>query len=233
MWHDLECGGYEADLSLWESLADSQAGPVLELGCGTGRVALHLARRGHRVLGLDRDERLLGVLRRRAAGLGVEVEAGDARDFRLGASFALALAPMQLLQLFSGPQERIRCLRCLREHLRPGGLAAIAIVESVPVAADGSPPLPDARESDGWVYSSLPVDLDVAAEAIRIRRLRQTVSPDGSLREETNEISLATLDAPTLEAEAIEAGLCAGGRREIPATDAHVASTAVLLRREA
>jgi tRNA G46 methylase TrmB len=46
IWHDVECGSYQADLPLWEELAQRAQGAVLELGCGTGRVALHLARRG-------------------------------------------------------------------------------------------------------------------------------------------------------------------------------------------
>ena len=49
IWHDLECGGYVEDLTLWQSLADEQGDPVLDVGAGTGRVALALARRGHRV----------------------------------------------------------------------------------------------------------------------------------------------------------------------------------------
>jgi len=52
IWHDVECGGYEGDLALWRELA-AAGGPILDLGCGTGRVALDLARRGHRVHGLD------------------------------------------------------------------------------------------------------------------------------------------------------------------------------------
>ena len=102
VWHDVECGAYEADLGLWEELADVAGGAILDLGCGTGRVALHLARRGHRVVGLDADDALLAALEERAAGLPVGVELGDARGFDLGSEFGLVLAPMQLLQLFGG-----------------------------------------------------------------------------------------------------------------------------------
>ena len=51
IWHDVECGAYEADLPLWRELA---SGRVLDVGAGTGRVALDLARAGHPVTALDR-----------------------------------------------------------------------------------------------------------------------------------------------------------------------------------
>jgi len=54
IWHDVECGAYAADLPLWRDLAISHAGPVLDVGAGTGRVSLHLAGQGHRVVALDR-----------------------------------------------------------------------------------------------------------------------------------------------------------------------------------
>ena len=73
VWHDVECGGYTADLAAWEELADRVDGPVLELGCGTGRVALHLARRGGEVWAVDADPSLLDALRARA----VAERAGD------------------------------------------------------------------------------------------------------------------------------------------------------------
>ena len=45
VWHDVECASYEADLDLWRELAAAARGPVLDHGCGTGRVALDLAAR--------------------------------------------------------------------------------------------------------------------------------------------------------------------------------------------
>jgi len=232
IWHDLECGGYGADLGLWEGLAGEAPGPILELGCGTGRVALHLARRGHEVVGLDSSAELVGALEGRAEALPVTACVGDARGFELERDFGLLLAPMQLLQLLADADERQGCLGCIVAHLSPGGLAAFAIVEEMPEAVDGAAPLPDAREVDGWVYSSLPVDAVVDDRVIRVRRLRQVVSPAGELSEERDEVVLQRLDAGMLEEEAEAVGLRPAGRRAVPPTPEHVGSTVVLLRRD-
>jgi len=55
VWHDVECGGYDADLELWRQLGREAGGPVLDVGAGTGRVALRLAEDGMDVTALDRD----------------------------------------------------------------------------------------------------------------------------------------------------------------------------------
>jgi SAM-dependent methyltransferase len=229
IWHDAENGAYSGDLPLWEELADAAAGPILDLGCGTGRVALHLARRGHATVGLDLDPELIAALAERARGLPLQAVVGDARHFQLEQGVALALAPMQLLQLLAGSCERVECLGCVADHLLPGGRIAISIVEALPLASEGPPPLPDVREVDGWVYSSLPLDaVDVGAEIV-IQRLRQTVSPAGELSEEENEIRIRTLAADELEREGVEAGLVPQPRRRIAPTDLHVGSTVVVL----
>lgn len=232
IWHQVECGAYSADLPLWEELAGQTEGQILDLGCGSGRVALHLAKRGHRVTGLDLDPDLVAAFADRATGLPAEAIAGDARDFGVDGGFGLVLAPMQLLQLFESAEERQRCLACVAAHLTPDGIAAFAIVESMPAPADDASPLPDTREVDGWVYSSLPVDTRVDDESIRVRRLRQTVSPEGEFAEELYEVTLSSLAAATLEREGAEAGLAPAGCRAVPATDAHVGSTVVLFGRE-
>jgi SAM-dependent methyltransferase len=229
VWQQVECGAYAADLPVWEELAKDGGGPILDLGCGTGRVAKHLARRGHEVVGLDANPAFVAEPERD----GVEVVVADAREFELGRKFGVVLAPMQLAQLFGGSGERIACLRRVAGHLAPGGLAAFAIVESMPAPLDAAPPLPDTREVDGWVYSSLPIGATLDGGRIRVRRLRQTVSPAGELSEALDEVVLHALDAGALEAEARRAGLRSAGRRPIAATDAHVGSTVVLLEREA
>lgn len=231
IWHDVECGSYAADLPLWEELAQRCGGPVLELGCGTGRVVLHLARRGHDVIGLDADPELLDALAARAEGLPARTLHADARAFEPAEEVGLILAPTHLLQLLPGPAERVECLRCIAAALRPGGLLAATILEEMPEPDGAPPPLPDVREVDGWVYSSLAIEAAIGPGEVIVRRLRQTVSPEGSLSEEPNEVRILTFAAATLESEAATAGLVPAGRHEIAPTDIHVGSTVVLLER--
>lgn len=236
VWHDLECGAYTADLDTWAELAAARGEAVLDLGCGTGRVALSLAGAGHRVNALDRDAGLVEELTRRAGDLPVVARAADATEFALSERFDFVAAPMQLMQLLADEDQRERCLHCVARHLRPGGLFAAAIVEGLPAGAPGDawiPPLPDACELDGWVYSSLPLETGIDGTQILVRRLRQVVSPGGELSEEVEETTLRVLSADRLEDEGRKAGLRRAGRRRIPATDAHVGSTVVLLEREA
>ena len=233
IWHDVECASYAADLPLWEELAASAGGEVADLGCGTGRVALHLARRGHAVIGIDFDAKLLAALVERADGLAVEPLHADVRDFELDRPVSLALAPMQTLQLLEGPDDRIACLRRVAAALAPGGRFAAAILEAMPPPDDSPPPLPDVREVDGWVYSSHALEAAVGPDEIVIHRRRETVSPDGELTEESNQVRIATFPADRLEEEAAAVGLKPVERRRIEQTEIHVGSTVVVLGKEA
>jgi len=229
IWHDVECSSYAADLPLWEELAIAGSDGVLDLGCGTGRVALHLARRGHEVIGVDHDATLLAVLRERAGDLAVEPVHADVREFELNRRVALALAPMHTLQLLEGADDRVACLRRVAAALAPGGRFAAAILEEMPPPDDSPPPLPDVREVDGWVYSSLATEAAVGPGEIVVHRLRQTVSPTGELDEEPNRVRIETFSAAQLEAEAATVGLAPVERHRIGPTDIHVGSTVVVL----
>jgi hypothetical protein len=120
------------------------------------------------------------------------------------------------------------------DNIVPGGRVALAIVEEVPAAPEGAmPPLPDVSQIEGWIYSSLPLEPEMVEGKLVLRRLRQTVDPDGEMSEELNEVELCLISAETLEKEARSVGLTPIGRREIPSTDAHVGSTVVMLEKEA
>jgi SAM-dependent methyltransferase len=232
VWHDLECGGYDLDLPLWRELADQEGGPILDVGAGTGRVALDLARRGHEVVALDVDDLFLGALRVRAEGYAVTTVRADARDFALGRRFPLVLAPMQTLQLLGGAEGRARFLRCAREHLAADGLLAAALAEALDAFDEEhqEPPLPDLREIAGVVYSSRPVAVRDLGDRASIERVREIVGRDGRRTVTGDVIELDRVEADELEREAAAHGLRAEPQRRIPATEEYVGSTVVILR---
>ena len=233
IWHDVECGGYAQDLSLWRSLAADRGDPVLDVGAGTGRIALDLARHGHEVVALDHDPALLAELTRRAAGLRVTAIAADARDFDLGRQFALCIVPMQTIQLLGGSDGRGSFLECAARHLEEGALLAIAIAPELELfeVVDGDlTPLPDIREVDGVVYSSLPTAVRADRKGFLLERRRERISASGSRSVEQDVIRLDRLTGDELESEALAAGLQPGGRAAVAATDDYVGSEVVLLR---
>jgi SAM-dependent methyltransferase len=234
VWHDIECGSYAADLTLWDELAGPAPRDVLDLGCGTGRVSVRLARRGHRVTAADLEPAFLEEAARRAQAWNVDLDtvAADARSFDLGRRFDLVLAPMQLVQLFHGSEERIAMLKAVAAHLRPGGLFAAALMslEGEDLGDEYIPPGPDMRDVDGWVYSSQPVavrPLD-GGTAISLDRERTIVAPDGARTSEPSEIRLELLSPEEFEEEIAAAGLAPAGRRVIPPTEDHVGSVVVV-----
>jgi SAM-dependent methyltransferase len=231
MWHDVECGGYVADLDLWRELATAAGGPVLDVGAGTGRVALDLARAGHAVTALDLDADLLAVLRERAAAEGLEVETvvADAADFDLGdREYGLIALPMQTIQLL---RERAGFFAAARRALAPSGLVALAVAHAPEAFEDPVDlPQPDLGELHGWRFVSQPTAIRLRPGAMRIERLRALISPDGARSAAEDVIELALVGADELAAEGAAAGLRAEPSRHVPATADHVGSEVVLLR---
>lgn len=117
------------DIPFWMGKAREYGDPVLELACGTGRVAIPLAKEGFRVTGTDISHPMLAEARRKSAraGVGVEWIRADIRSFELERKFRLVfIAANSLLHLLH-LKDLEACLSCVRQHLAPDGRFAIDV----------------------------------------------------------------------------------------------------------
>ena len=131
------------DVAFWRRIATSANSPVLELGCGTGRISLPLARAGVSIVGVDRSAPMLARAARRAAALGRTRGARDrgrvclvrsdirALPFR-PASFSMVLAPYGVLQSLLRDRDLTSVLASVSNVLVQGGLFGIDLVPDVP-----------------------------------------------------------------------------------------------------
>lgn len=101
-------------------------GAVLELACGTGRLAAPLVESGATVVGLDLDADMLRVAARRP---GVHLVRGDMRRFAFAASFDVVALAYNGLQLLHDDGDRLACLRCAVAHLAPAGVVALEVTD--------------------------------------------------------------------------------------------------------
>jgi SAM-dependent methyltransferase len=224
IWHDLECGGYRADLPYWHALAERCTGAVLDVGAGTGRVALPLARAGHAVVALERDATLAAELSRRAAALPVEVRCADACDFTLEAPVALAIVPMQTIHLL---ERRTAFFACARRALQPRGMLAIALL------GDGVEPFelelePDTVQFGAVRYESAPTALRRRDGVVALERRRSRIC-DGASESSIDLTRLRECDSATLVAEARAHGFALLEHHAIAPTREHAGSEIVCL----
>jgi SAM-dependent methyltransferase len=116
-----------ADVAFFVEAARQAGGPVLELGCGTGRVLIPTARAGIDIVGLDLSPHMLDVCRRRLREEPDAVQArarlveADMRRFELEQTFALATIPFRPFQHLLTVDDQLACLRTIAAHLADGG----------------------------------------------------------------------------------------------------------------
>jgi SAM-dependent methyltransferase len=131
------------DVAFWRALASRARGAVLELGCGTGRVLVPVARGGARVVGVDRSVPMLDRARRKLARSGARrstrsrlratLVRGDIRDLPCeDGAFGLVMAPYGILQSLTRERDLARTLASVHRVLAPGGLFGIDLVPDVP-----------------------------------------------------------------------------------------------------
>lgn len=123
------------DVAFFRSLARQTGGPVLELGCGTGRIAVPLAVDGFEVVGIDRSAGMLDRARAKLEALEPEVRGrvrlveGDFTTTSLDGEFGLVFAGFRVFMSVLDPASQLRLLRAVRDRLRPDGLLAIDVFD--------------------------------------------------------------------------------------------------------
>jgi SAM-dependent methyltransferase len=126
------------DVEWFSGLSRRTGGPILELGCGTGRITVPIAQDGHHIVGLDRSAAMLERAERRARRANVEIRwvEGDMRAFSFNEAFALVFVAFNSF-LMLDPNDRWSCLARVREHLAPRGRVAIDVFQPDPEVVVG------------------------------------------------------------------------------------------------
>ncbi len=149
------------DIDFYLGIARTQGDPILELGCGTGRVLLPVAQAGHRITGLDLSESMLARCRAKLENGPAQVRErvqlvhGDMTDFDLGETFRLLTIPFRPFQHLLAVEQQLGCLRCAHHHLAPGGKLLVDFFQTDarrmhdPVFTKESSPYPEVMLPDG------------------------------------------------------------------------------------
>jgi SAM-dependent methyltransferase len=178
-WYDAAYDVLQAkvgDAEFYLDLARKTGGPVLELGCGTGRVLLPIARAGLAATGLDQAPAMLDVLRRKAPPANLRLVVGSMVDFDLGAErFRLVYSAFRPFQHLLTVAEQLGCLAAVRRHLAPEGLLAFDVFapDLARIARPEEPESEEVRfEQDGETvirYASMTRDLAAQVTDVHFR----------------------------------------------------------------
>jgi SAM-dependent methyltransferase len=124
------------DVAFYREAACDYGDPVLELGCGTGRITMAVAEAGKRITGLDLSQRMLEHAAKKRAALRAEARQrvhlvqGDMTHFDLGEKFRLIIIPFRPFQHLLEVRQQMDCLDCARKHLAPGGRLILDVFQT-------------------------------------------------------------------------------------------------------
>ena len=126
-YYDLLHRGIPGDVEFYVGQAVRAGGRTLEIGCGTGRIAIPMAMSGVDVTGLDDSKPMLDRCRARKRAIGstsgrLKLVRADMKSFDLGCEFDFIAMPYRTIMHLLGPEEQRQCLETVRRHLKPEGL---------------------------------------------------------------------------------------------------------------
>lgn len=200
-FYDAIHAGFDDDIGLWLSFAGRTDRPVLEVGCGTGRIAVPLALAGHAVTGIDPSAAMLAKARAYADAQGADVTfvEGVATDMALERDhYGLALVPLDVFLYCEDGEAQLALLRALGAALTFNGLIVLDLpgpASSLDPVSNGQPLLVFTGETesgqrfDCWHLH----EDDLAAQTRTLRVTYETVDDDGLVRRRVSEHRLRYL----------------------------------------
>jgi SAM-dependent methyltransferase len=182
--YDLEYA-HDYDLPLWLALAEREAGPVVEWGAGTGRLAVPLALAGHDVTAVEISGEMVG--RGRGKGSTVEWVVGDMRDAQPGRRYGLAVCAFNSFLCLLGMDDALAFLRNACGHLVPGGMLGIEVSAFSPEELVDSPGGPELRHDlarelpEGRLDRFSVSRYDAASQLLEMRLFYERYGASGAL----------------------------------------------------
>jgi len=200
-YYDFIHGQLVEDLPMWEALTQETGTPILEIGCGTGRLLLPLAQAGHTLTGIDLSEKALRIAQSKleAADLNrqVSLHRADMRDFELPQKdFAVALLPLNTLMHCHSQADQVATLRAVHGHLQPEARLIVDLFYPDPLML---------AEVDGRLYFEAETvdeqsghtiqwywrhDIDLAEQMRHLTYILDEVNAEGQVRRITIPFSL-------------------------------------------
>jgi SAM-dependent methyltransferase len=182
--YDLEYT-HDYDLPFWLSLAEREAGPVVEWGAGTGRIAAPLAATGHDVTAVELSGRMVERGEERNESVGwIE---GDMRSVDPGRRYGLAVCAFNSFLCLKSLDDALAFLRNARELLAPRGLLGIEVSAFSPEELVDPPGSPAPRHDftrmlpDGWLDRFSVSHYDAASQLMHMRLFYERYGPSGAL----------------------------------------------------
>jgi SAM-dependent methyltransferase len=189
-FYDAIHDGFRDDIGLWLAFAGRTDRPVLEVGCGTGRIAVELAAHGHAVTGVDPSRAMLARARARAEGRGLDVRFIEGRVLELtleAGHYGLIVVPLDVFLSCADGEEQRGTLAALADALTFDGTLALDLPgpgQWLDPATNGQPVLAFTGETeDGTGFECWHVHEDDLAEQTRTLRVAyERVDDDGLVR---------------------------------------------------
>lgn len=193
--YDLAYSWYAEDIPFYVARAREARGPVLEVACGTGRVLIPTLQTGVDIDGLDLHPGMLDVTKgkARALGLAPRLVLADMRDFTMPRRYALVTIPFRAFMHLYDTTDQLRALRCIREHLEPGGALVFdvfhpnfrALVEPQH-EVHGDRRVTDPTTGLEVVLHTVTTEVDRVNQTLRVERELQELGPGGEIANVTS-----------------------------------------------